>query len=125
MRTIAEKRAERHELDKIERSLKIGQDQYNSTENIIVKEDYEKILQADLEYAPKKGETYESYYARLKIYVEYARKKNIKSHISGPKGAWWTHRNPSGCFCCEDMNLMSVMIQTMHLQALKYPEATF
>ncbi len=124
-KTRAEKIIERDIEVKIQRQIEGIHDQYNSLENIIQKEDYRKILHADLEYTPKEGETYESYSARAKIYANFNAKKNIKSHISGPKGAWYTHRNPAGCFCCEDMNLISVLIQTLRLIAIKYPKAVF
>ncbi len=122
MKTIAEKRLERLIEANIQRQLENQHDQYNSLENNIQEEDVRKILKADLEYTPKEGETWLSYYTRAKIYADFNAKKNIKAHISGPKGAWWTHRNPSGCFCCEDMNLISVLIQTLQLQSKAHPE---
>ncbi len=100
-------------------------DQYNSMENPIDKADYEQVLRADLEYTPNKGETIQSYAARVRIYQSFNAKKNIQAHISGPKGAWWTHRNPSGCFCCEDMNLLSVLAKTLSLIGEKHPTITF
>ncbi len=125
MKTIAERRQEREIEKNIKNQLGHMHDQYNSLDNVIQEDDVRKILKADLEFTPKEGETWESYYARAKIYADFNAKKNIKAHISGPKGAWWTHRNPSGCFCCEDMNLISVLIQTLHLQTLAHPKDIF
>ncbi len=125
MHTIAEKKLEAELLRKIEINKHNLGDQYNSLENEVQPEDYEQVLRADLEYTPKQGETVKSYAARARIYQSFNAKKNIQAHISGPKGAWWTHRNPSGCFCCEDMNLLSVLAKTLSLIGEKHPDITF
>ncbi len=116
---------EKQMLEKLEIQQKGLRDQYNSTDNPFEEADYEKVLNADLEFAPKKGESYDSYYNKLIVYTKMQAKKNIKTHINGPKGAWYTHRNPQGCFACEDMNLMSVMCNIIGLIALKYPKGKF
>ncbi len=101
-------------------------DQYNSLDNPYQESDYNKtILETDTEWLPKKGETYQSYVARATIYAKLASKHNIQSHINGPKGAWWTHRNPSGCFMCEDTNLISCLINILQIISKKYPKGTF
>ncbi len=125
MKTIEEKKQEAKLLRQINEDRHGLRDQYNSLDNKIQKEDYEQVLRADLEYTPKEGETIQSYAARAKIYQQFNAKKNIQAHIAGPKGAWWTHRNPSGCFCCEDMNLLSVLSKTLSLIGHKYPGLTF
>lgn len=125
MKTIAERRAEAEMQKKYERQMNGITDQYNSLDNKIEEEDFERILKADLEFAPKKGESFESYHSRAKIYAQYNAKTNIKTHILGPKGAWFTHRNPSGCFACSDTNLIAVLLQTIKLMVLQHPKDTF
>ncbi len=125
MKTRAEKIIERDIEIKIKRQIEGIHDQYSSLENIIQEEDYRMVLHADLEFTPKKEETFQSYATRASIYAKFNATKNIKTHISGPKGAWYTHRNPAGCFACEDMNLISVLIKTLHLMAKQHPNSTF
>ncbi len=113
------------EIRKIELQRKGMRDQYNTLDNPYDENDIKKIIHADLEYAPKPKQTLLSYTENLRIYYKLAAKKNIQTHINGPKGAWYTHRNPSGCFACEDMNLLSVMLQTLEYLAAKNPSLTF
>jgi len=110
------------ELRKISVQRNGLRDQYNTLDNPYDINDIEKITKADLEYTPNEGETLSSYYARAKIYVKMCEKKNIQTHINGPKGAWYTHRNPSGCFACEDLNLLNTLLRTLQLIAEKYPD---
>jgi len=113
------------EIRKIEIQRRGLRDQYNTLDNPYDEHDIENILKSDLAYAPKKGQTLKSYVDELLIYHKLASKKNIQTHINGPKGAWYTHRNPAGCFACEDMNLMSVDLQVLQLVAAKFPNYTF
>ncbi len=113
------------ELRKISNQTKNLRDQYNTLDNPYDSHDIEKVIDANLEFAPSKGQTLKSYDETLKIYYKLCCKKNIQTHINGPKGSWFTHRNPSGCFACEDMNLMSVMMDVVHLLAIKFPEESF
>ncbi len=113
------------EIEKISRQRKGLRDQYNTLDNPYDTNDIEKIIHADLEYAPKPKQTWLSYCENLRIYYKLQCKKNIQTHVNGPKGAWYTHRNPSGCFACEDLNLLSVMLQTIELMASKYPDESF
>ncbi len=110
------------EIRNIELQRKGMRDQYNSLDNPYDMHDVEKVTRSDLEYAPNEGETLSSYYQRAKIYVKLTEKKNIQTHINGPKGAWYTHRNPSGCFACEDLNILNVLLRTLDIIQQKYPE---
>ncbi len=110
------------EIRKIELQRAGLRDQYNTLDNPYDPDDIEKVTKADVEYAPNEGETLSSYYQRAKIYVRLCEKKNIQTHINGPKGAWYTHRNPAGCFACEDLNLLNVILRTLDLIQQKYPE---
>ncbi len=112
-------------LRDIELRQKGLRDQYNSSNNEFCEDDYQRVLKADLNYSPSKNELYVSYFEKLQIYVKLCTKKNIKTHILSPKGAWYTHRNPQGCFACEDLNLMSVMLNVIGMMASKSPQGTF
>ncbi len=112
-------------LERLEQQQKQLRDQYNSLENEFHEEDFNKIIKADVDYSPREGESLISYVSRLLVFVQFADKKNIKTHINGPKGAWYTHRNPQGCYSCEDVNLRHVMLSVIGYYAKKYPDATF
>ena len=113
------------QLRKIEMQKKKMRDQYNSLDNPVEPEDYEKILKRDLDYTPKLNETYVSYAKKVEIYAKLIVKKNVQTHINGPKGAWFTHRNPSGCFACDDINLIETLVDTMLLIASRHPNQRF
>lgn len=100
-------------------------DQYNSLRNPYQEDDFNReITESDTDWLPQKKETIQSYHSRLTIYAKLNLKHNVQSHINGPKGAWWTHRNPSGCFMCNDTNLISVMLNVIGNLAKKYPKGT-
>ncbi len=99
-------------------------DQYNTLEN----REYtytETKVNSNLEYAPTKGQTWHSYAIEATIYAKTGFKTNERSHINAPKGAWYTHRNPQGCFMCADQNLIAVLIQVINEMSSKYPKNTF
>ena len=93
------------EINKIDRQRKGLRDQYNTLEKPYDENDIEAVVKCSLAFTPSKGQTLSSYLEALKIYYKICCEKNIKTHINGTKGAWYTHRNPMGCFACEDMNL--------------------
>ncbi len=98
-------------------------DQYNSLRNPYQSQDYNRELnESDTDWLPTENETILSYHARLTIYAKINLKHNVQSHIDGPKGAWWTHRNPGGCFMCDDTNLIHVMLNVIGNLAKKYPK---
>ncbi len=106
------------ELERQEQDLK---SQYTNEEKLDPN-DYKQIVNARLNYAPKTGQTWQSYADTLGIYTKLASEKNRLTHIDGPRKAWWTHRNPMGCFCCEDTNLISCLYSVIQLMASQYPE---
>ncbi len=113
------------ELRKIEIQRKGLRDQYNTLDNPYDIDDIDKLIKKDIEYAPKSDQTWKSYASELNIYKKMCEKKNIQTHVNGPKGAWYTHRNPSGCFACDDLNLLNVMYDTILYMASKYPDESF
>ncbi len=120
-----ETREYEEQLAKVKRMKLKLRDQYNSEDNPYDENDYTKILRADLEFTPKVGQTFLSYSENVQIYANANSKKNIQTHINGPKGAWYTHRNPAGCFACEDTNLISVLVQVIQYMASIHPIDTF
>ncbi len=100
-------------------------DKYNSVDKMVDENDYKKVVNSDVEFSPSKGESWSSYYAKVQVYVRLGAKKNIKAHINGPKGPWWTHRNPQGCFCCEDLALLQVLQDVLGIMVNQYPDNKF
>lgn len=100
-------------------------DKYNTTDKMVDENDYKKVVNSDLAFSPNKDETWESWFAKAQVYQKLAIKKNIKQHINGPKGAWWTHRNPQGCFCCEDVDMLTILINVIGVMVKQYPKNKF
>lgn len=118
----------KREMDKLERQQNDIQDKYNTLdENAKYNIDMhtKRITDSNLEYAPEKGESLLSYSAKVQAYAKIAAKNNIKSHIDGPKGPWYTHYGMPQCFMCDDMNLISVLIRVLQDLSQKYPDTTF
>lgn len=113
------------EMEKLERRSQSLTDQYNSLDNHYEEQDFNRILNANLDYAPKSHQTWMSYYESARIFAGMNAKKNIKTHINGPKGAWYTHRNPMGCFACEDTNLINVLLAVIGIMSHKMPLESF
>ncbi len=113
------------ELRRIELVRKGMHDQYNSDDNPLDMNDVEKTLKINLQFAPHQGQTWQSYITELSIYKKYCEDKNIRTHVNGPKGAWYTHRNPAGCFACEDLNLINVMFKVLASMSEQYPDNKF
>ncbi len=109
-------------LERQERQQKYLRDQYNEVEKYDAMEDYQRIIQqSNLDYAIRKQENLENYIARLQIHVEFNAKKNIKTHIQAPKGCWYTHKSPLGCFMCDDMNMIHYMLNLIKTIAKHQP----
>ncbi len=87
--------------------------------------DYKKVVNANVTYAPHKSETWKEYSNCVRIYAKINADKNRLTHIDGPRKAWYTHRNPMGCFMCEDTNLISLMCRVLDEMASLYPDNKF
>ncbi len=98
--------------------------QYTDLEKLD-KNDYKKVVNANVTYAPHRGETWHEFAYRIAIYCDLNAKKSRLTHIDGPRKAWYTHRNPQGCFMCEDINLISLMKRVIAEMALLYPNNKF
>ncbi len=98
--------------------------QYTNEEKLDIN-DYKTIVNAGLSYAPERGERLSHYHDRLGIFIKLAAEKNRKTHIDGPRKAWYTHRSPMGCFMCEDMNMYHVLFRVLGLLVISYPDYKF
>ncbi len=107
--------------------VKMGlRDQYNSNDNELDQSHYENVVKSENTLLnPNVGETFFSYYQRVVVIQKYSETKNYKAHIGGPKGAWYSHRSPLGCFMCEDQNLIRVLLDVLGLIVSKHQTDTF
>ncbi len=106
------------ELERQEKDLK---SQYTDAEKLDVN-DYKKLVNATISYAPHTNEKWSEYAIRAKIYANISADKNRLTHIDGPRKAWYTHRNPQGCFMCEDVNLISCLIRVIQEMSDIFPD---
>ncbi len=110
-------------LARQERQQKHLRDQYNNIEKYDAMEDYQRIIQqSTLDYAIRKSENLENYISRLQIHIEFNAKKNIKTHIQAPKGCWYTHKSPLGCFMCDDLNMIHYLLNLLKTLAKYQPD---
>ncbi len=115
-----------HELRKIELQKQGLLDKYNTLEEGVDLGRVEKIPLSKHKCAPKEGQTFEDYAKELLTHVKYANDKNYQVHIENMgRKSWWTHRSPSGCFMCEDVNLQNVMLNVIQSIAKQYPKSVF
>ncbi len=111
-----------NEVRKLELQRKNLKDQYNTLdENKDLGNTSSYIPTPSLPYSSAKDETLESYFDKLVIYRKINYRKNTMAHITPPKGAWYTHRSPLGCFMCEDQQMINVMLDVIRILSLRYP----
>ncbi len=110
------------EMRKLELIQKGMFDQYNTLDKKVDVNDIKNVINSNLTFTPTSGQTLSSYVAQLAVYVKFNADANIRTHINGVKGAWWTHKNPMGCFACNDTNLIHVMKDLLTLISIKYPD---
>lgn len=113
------------EMEKLEKLQKELHDRYNSEPLSVDKNDYQKIVNAKIKIAPIGGENWIQYIERIKIYQKIAFDKNWSTHVDNPYKVWHTHKNPMGCFMCEDTAFISVLIQVLECMAENHPKDKF
>ncbi len=99
-----------------------NQDQYNTSDPLDITQYKRMLHQNTAKYALQKGETLSQFTTRVQLHIDIGYEKNERIHISAPKGAWYQHRNPAGCFCCEDQNMIAYLINILHILAHQYPK---
>ncbi len=113
------------EMEKLEKLQKDLHDRYNSEPLSVDKNDYQKIVNAKIKIAPIGGELWLQYIERVKIYAKIAFDKNWTTHVDNPYKVWHTHKNPMGCFMCEDTAFITVLIQVLECMAEKHSKDKF
>ncbi len=88
------------------------------------KHDYMRIVNADLQLAPKSGENLKDYIKKIKIFSDISYVKNWETHVDNGRKTWYTHKRPS-CFMCEDQQFKSVLIQVLQVISKQNPKITF
>ncbi len=114
--------------EKMAKMYQQGNDKYNVIQEDIPDEsEYRRILNAKLTIAPKAGQSWKDYLMELTIHTDTARETNWNTHyIKGSHGhPWFTHKNPLGCFMCNDIEMIHVMLSVMKLMAEQYPKNRF
>ncbi len=100
------------------------QDRINTITQPSSRHDYMRIINADIQIAPKSGEKLKDYIQRIKIFQDIAYRKNWETHVDNGRKTWYTHKRPS-CFMCEDQQFISVIIQSLQVIAKQNPSIKF
>jgi hypothetical protein len=69
-------------------------------------------------FTPIVGETLGGYCRRMQSAIYEQEKINITAHTGGRK-VWFTHRTPSECWICNDINAMWFLFETMNMMPNK------
>ncbi len=100
------------------------QDRINTITQPSDRHDYMRIVNADIQIAPKTGEKLKDYIQRIKIFQDIAYRKNWETHVDNGRKTWYTHKRPS-CFMCEDQQFISVIVQSLQVLAKQNPSLGF
>lgn len=115
------------EMERLERQQNNLRDQWNTESKNQDENEYKRVINATstLNYALRKNETLEQFIIRLNEHVEIANKTNWRVHvIIGSKGKpWYTHKNPNGCFMCNDTNMINYMLNLFKALAIMHPKS--
>ncbi len=99
-------------------------DRINTITKPSSKHDYMRIVNADLQLAPKSGEKLKDYIKKLIIFHDISYQKNWETHVDNGRKTWYTHRRPS-CFMCEDQIFITTIIQSLQVINKQNPNITF
>ncbi len=113
------------EMERLEKQQKELHDRYNSEPMEVEKSHYKKLVNSKIALAPTMGETIAQYLQRIKIYQKIAFDKNWTTHVDNPYKTWHQHKNPMGCFMCDDTTFIGVLVQVLEIYAEKYPDMVF
>ncbi len=112
------------ELAKVSAVTNGNQDQYNMVNPLDITQYKALVKDSSLKYAVHNGEKLYQFLARVQLYMDLGLEKNKDIHIYAPKGAWYQHRNPAGCFCCEDQNMIHYLFNILKILEHTYPDIT-
>ncbi len=118
-------RLEKQQNELRKNAEKEDRDRHSTLDENIDIHAYRRIVNAKINIAPTSTETLSQYVKKIKVYQEIAHQKNWQTHVDNPYKTWHTHKNPLGCFMCEDTAFIAVMIQVLEVLADKYPKAKF
>ncbi len=107
-----------------ERAEQNIQDRINTITQPSNRHDYMRIVNADIQIAPKTGEKLSDYIKRIKIFQDIAYRKNWETHVDNGRKTWYTHKRPS-CFMCEDQQFISVVVQSLQVINKQNPNLRF
>ncbi len=113
------------ELRRYEAELRDLKDRYNTNDKQIDKSNYKKIVNADIALAPSSEESLKQYVERIRIYQKIASDKNWNTHVDNPYKTWHVHKNPMGCFICQDSQFISVLVQVLEYLDRTIPDQQF
>ena len=99
-------------------------DRINTISQQSNKHDYMRIVNADIQLAPRTGENLKDYCKKIKIFQDISYVKNWETHVDNGRKTWYTHKRPS-CFMCEDQQFISVLVQSLQVIAKQNPKIIF
>ncbi len=105
--------------------LSLERDRYNTIDENEDPQNYQRIVNSKIKLAPSDAESLETYLTRIKIYQNIARETNWNTHVDNPYKTWHTHKNPMGCFMCQDTQFIQVLIQVLQLINDQHPSIHF
>ncbi len=126
--TDEEKKLENEALENLERQQRALKDRANSEQAQQDENDYQALLHTtNSDYMPKTGETMAHYAIRYETIADQHYQQNWRIHVEvGTKGhAWHTHRDPRGCFMCDDILLLHMTSKVFNHLAKLHPTDTF
>jgi len=100
-------------------------DRYSSLENNIPQYQFAHIINAKIELAPTDKESLKQYLFRIKIYQKIAADKEWATHVDNPYKTWHCHKNPMGCFICQQTQFISVLVQVLDFLDSISPDLSF
>ncbi len=102
-----------------------NRDRYNTLEENEDIHSYRKIINAQIDLAPNSKESLSTYLQRIQIYEKIARDKNWNTHVDNPYKTWHQHKNPMGCFMCQDTQFIRVLVQVLQVILDIHPDLSF
>lgn len=113
------------EMEKLERQQKGLRDNYNQEIQEFDEHQYIRQLRVaqNQEYAYQSGESLERFLLKLEVHAETIMGNNIRLHMKGPKGPWYSHRRPDGCFMCKDVELIGYLMNIIRYFVQQNPKS--